>query len=52
MSEVIATAQIPLGADALWHKISAFGAIGDWHPMLDRADSEGDKAGATRTAYA
>jgi mxaD protein len=49
MSNVIETARVPMDAAALWKKIGAFGAVGDWHPMLSSVDSEGDSVGSTRT---
>jgi len=51
MPHVIQTARIPMTATARWHEIGAFGAVGDWRPMLEKVDSEGNMAGATRTAH-
>lgn len=52
MPNVVQSTRIPMNAVALWRETGAFGAVGDWHPMLEDVDSEGDVAGATRTARA
>jgi mxaD protein len=51
MSNVIETACVPMDAATLWQKIGAFGAVGNWHPMLSSVDSEGDNVGSIRTAH-
>jgi hypothetical protein len=38
-------------ADELWKIVSSFGGIADWHPALERVDSEGEQPGAHRTAH-
>jgi hypothetical protein len=38
-------------ADELWRIVSSFGGIADWHPALERVDSEGEQPGAHRTAH-
>ena len=43
---------IPVDADSLWREIGGFGAVAQWHPMLDQVDCEGDGPGARRTARA
>jgi len=48
MPTVTESVRIPMHADILWHKIGAFGSVGDWHPMLSRVASEGDHVGARR----
>lgn len=52
MPQFVETAHLSAGADALWQQIGGFGAIGDWHPMLENIESEGDHAGAIRTTHA
>ena len=43
---------IATNADSLWRKIGAFGAIGTWHPLLEKVESEGEHEGSRRTAKA
>lgn len=52
MPHLVKTAHLSASADAIWPEIGHFGAIGDWHPMLENVESEGDHQGATRTAHA
>lgn len=51
MFNVIHTVRVPVGAERLWRDIGSFGAVGKWHPMLAAVDSQGDVAGARRTAH-
>ncbi len=37
-------------ATALWHEIGADGAVGDWHPMQEKVDSEGNMVRGFLTA--
>ncbi len=39
-----------MSADALWREIGPFGAVGDWHPLVEMVESDGETAGAHRTA--
>lgn len=48
MPTITESVRIPMHADILWHKIGAFGAVAEWHPMLRRVQSEGDHVGARR----
>lgn len=48
VSEIVRVAG---NADALWREIGTFGAVGDWHPMVETIESEGDRPGARRTAH-
>lgn len=41
---------LPEAPETVWQKIGDFGAIGDWHPMLDTVESEGNQVGARRVA--
>jgi mxaD protein len=50
MPEITETAEIGVNIDVLWNEIGGFGAVGDWHPMLDRLDVSADGSRATRTA--
>jgi mxaD protein len=40
---------VAMNADALWQSIGSFAAIGQWHPMMERVDSEGETKGSLRT---
>lgn len=52
MPTVVERVQAHMDADRLWQRIGAFGAVGDWHPMLSRVDRQGDRPGAVvRTAH-
>ena len=51
MPKIVETARIAHEAGALWAEIGAFGAVGAWHPMLARLDTEGERPGALRTAH-
>lgn len=50
MPEITETAEIGVNTDVLWKEIGGFGAVGDWHPMLERLDISADGSRATRTA--
>jgi hypothetical protein len=50
MPEITETAEIGVNTDALWKEIGGFGAVGAWHPMLERLDISADGSRATRTA--
>jgi mxaD protein len=51
MSHAVVSVSIARSADALWQEIGSFGGIGAWHPMLDRVESTGERAGSCRTAH-
>ena len=40
---------VAMNADALWDAIGRFAAIGDWHPMIEKVDAEGEQKGSVRT---
>ena len=48
MHTVTEIAALKHPADRLWQKIGSFGAVGDWHPLLAKVESEGDFAGSHR----
>ena len=50
MVSIIETVRVAEPPDALWANIGRFGAVGQWHPMLSRVDSEGEHAGSLRMA--
>ena len=40
MTRIVETTRIAEGPDALWKDIGPFGAVGEWHPLLSRVESE------------
>jgi Polyketide cyclase / dehydrase and lipid transport len=48
--EITETAQLALSPEEAWRKIGDFGAVGDWHPMLAKVDSQGNERGNLRRA--
>jgi hypothetical protein len=50
MPAITETAEINVNTDALWKEIGGFGAVGDWHPMLERLDVSRAGKRATRIA--
>ena len=51
MPRITETVRIRMDADSLWNEIGGFGAVGEWHPMLDAVDVRGDSRGAMRVAH-
>ncbi|HJZ61049.1 MAG TPA: SRPBCC family protein [Miltoncostaeaceae bacterium] len=45
-----AVAQVAVDADTLWRAIGSFQGIGEWHPMLDQVEGDGEEPGAIRRA--
>jgi hypothetical protein len=37
--------------EAIWQAIGSFGAIANWHPMIERAETDGSGSGSTRTLH-
>jgi hypothetical protein len=50
MPEITETADIPVNTATVWQEIGGFGAVGDWHPMLERLDISTEGSRATRIA--
>lgn len=51
MAHAEGTARVAVDADTLWRAIGSFQGVGDWHPLLDRVEGEGERPGAIRTAF-
>ncbi|MFO1047953.1 MAG: SRPBCC family protein [Geminicoccaceae bacterium] len=49
MPKVTMSTPVAMNADALWQAIGSFAAIGQWHPMMERVDSNGETKGSLRT---
>ena len=41
MTKIVESVRIAEDPDKLWREIGKFGAVGTWHPMLSKVDSEG-----------
>lgn len=50
MPEIVETVRVAEDADALWREIGRFGAVGQWHPMLAKVETDGERAGCLRRA--
>jgi mxaD protein len=42
------TVQLRVEPEVLWRQIGSFSAVGTWHPLLDRAEGEGEIPGTLR----
>lgn len=51
MTEITESAIVAVDADTLWREAGGFGAVADWHPLLDRVEVEGSGPGSVRRAY-
>ena len=51
MARVTEKVSIPMDPDLLWENIGGFGAVGIWHPMLEKVDVQREELGAVRTAH-
>ncbi len=49
MPKVTMSTPVAMNADALWKAIGSFAAIGDWHPMFERVEAQGENKGSMRT---
>ena len=49
MPKVTMSTPVAMNADALWQASGSFAAIGDWHPMIEKVESDGEQKGSTRT---
>ena len=49
MPKVTMSTPVAMNADALWQAIGSFAAIGQWHPMMEKVESEGEQQGSLRT---
>ena len=52
MPQIVESVRIAAESGDLWREIGAFSAVGQWHPMLAKVESEGDRAGCKRIAEA
>ncbi len=49
MPKVTMSTPVAMNADALWQAIGSFASIGDWHPMFERVEAQGENKGSMRT---
>ena len=49
MPKVTMSTPVAMNADALWQAMGSFAAIGNWHPMMEKVEAEGEKKGSMRT---
>lgn len=49
MPKITMSTPVAASPDMLWQSIGAFTAIGDWHPLVEKVESEGEYKGSTRT---
>lgn len=50
MAAIVEEVEVAAEAATLWRTFGGFGSVGDWHPMLERVDSEGEEPGQRRVA--
>ncbi|MFZ1428778.1 MAG: SRPBCC family protein [Geminicoccaceae bacterium] len=49
MPKVTMSTPVAMNADKLWQAMGSFAAIGKWHPMMEKVESEGENKGSIRT---
>lgn len=49
MPKITMSTDVAMNPDTLWQSIGAFAAIGQWHPMIETVESDGEQKGSTRT---
>ncbi len=49
MPKLMMKTELAASPDLLWKTIGPFRAIGDWHPMIEAVESEGEGRGEIRT---
>lgn len=48
MPKVTMSTPVAMNADSLWQAIGSFAAIGEWHPMMEKVEADGENKGSTR----
>jgi hypothetical protein len=46
MPRAEATTRIATDAAMLWREIGSFQGVGEWHPMLERVEGQGEQPGS------
>jgi hypothetical protein len=49
MPKVTMSTPVAMNADKLWQAMGSFAAIGKWHPMMEKVESQGENKGSIRT---
>ena len=49
MPKVTMSTPIAMNPQALWEAMGHFSAIADWHPAVEKADTDGEGKGSVRT---
>jgi hypothetical protein len=49
MPKVTMSTPVAMNAEQLWQAIGSFARIGDWHPMFERVEAQGENKGSMRT---
>ncbi|HET7634979.1 MAG TPA: SRPBCC family protein [Burkholderiales bacterium] len=48
MAKVRMETELAVPANILWQSIGSFSALGDWHPAIEKCESDGDRKGSIR----
>ena len=51
MSKVSLSSQFPVTPDQLWETIGRFAGLHDWHPAVEKTETEGEGVGSTRKLH-
>ena len=51
MSKVNLSTQFPVAPDELWKVIGRFNALHDWHPAVEKTETEGEGVGQVRKLH-
>ncbi len=49
MAKVSMTTELKVPADEVWKLIGGFNALADWHPAIEKSETEGEGQGSVRT---
>jgi hypothetical protein len=51
MTKVTVSNRVAAKPDMLWQSIGSFGAMADWHPMIEKVEVKGSGKGSLRTLH-
>ena len=51
MPKITMSNKVAARPETIWQAIGSFGAIANWHPMIERAETAGAGSGSTRTLH-
>ncbi|MCB2011274.1 MAG: SRPBCC family protein [Geminicoccaceae bacterium] len=49
MPKVTMSTKVAANADQLWKTIGGFGQIADWHPAIEKSQTDGERKGSVRS---